>query len=54
MLGKIIKVFIGLVLVALGAWTIYLWWGDLLTLVRGGLGLGLILAGLITFALIAD
>lgn len=54
MISKIIKVLIGLILVALGAWTIYLWWGDLLTLIRGGLGLVLILAGLITFALVAD
>jgi hypothetical protein len=54
MVGKIIKVIIGLVLVVLGAWTIYLWWADLLTLIRGGIGLCLILAGLIAFALVAD
>lgn len=54
MIGKAIKVIIGLALVSLGAWTIYLWWGDLLTLVKGGIGLCLILAGLIAFALVAD
>jgi hypothetical protein len=54
MISKIIKVLIGLFLIALGAWTIYLWWADLLALVRGGLGLALILAGLIAFALVAD
>ncbi len=54
MVSKIIKVILGLVFIALGAWTIALWWGDLLTLVRGGLGLVLILAGLIAFALVAD
>jgi hypothetical protein len=54
MVGKIVKVLIGLILVALGAWTIYLWWGDLLTLIRGGIGLVLILSGLIAFALVAD
>lgn len=54
MVGKIIKVLIGLALLALGAWTIFLWWGDLLTLIRGGIGLFLILAGLIAFALVAD
>lgn len=54
MIGKIIKVVIGLALVALGAWTIYLWRTDLLTLVKGGIGLVLILAGLIAFALVAD
>lgn len=54
MVGKVIKVLIGLILIALGAWTIYLWWGDLLALVRGGIGLFLILCGLIAFALVAD
>ena len=54
MLGKLLKVLIGLALVGLGAYTIYLWWPDLLVLIRGGIGLVLILAGLIAFALIAD
>jgi uncharacterized membrane protein len=54
MVAKIIKVLVGLVLIVLGAWSVYLFWGDLLTLVRGGLGLVLILAGLIAFALVAD
>ncbi|NQT29921.1 MAG: hypothetical protein HQ596_05050 [Candidatus Saganbacteria bacterium] len=54
MISKVIKIIIGLALIGLGAWTIYLWWGDLLTLIRGGIGLVLILAGLITFALVAD
>lgn len=54
MVGKIIKVLVGLVLVALGAWTIYLWRADLLTLIKGSIGLILILMGLIAFALVAD
>ena len=54
MLGKLIKVLIGVALVGLGGWTIFIWWADLLTLVRGGIGLALILAGLIAFALVAD
>lgn len=54
MLGKLLKVVIGIILVGLGAYAIYLWWGDLLVLIRGGIGLVLILAGLITFALVAD
>ncbi len=54
MTGKLIKIIIGLILIALGAWTIYLWWPDLLALVRGGIGLFLILCGLIAFALISD
>lgn len=54
MVGKIVKALIGLALIVLGAWVVYLWWGDLLVLVRGGIGLMLILAGLIALALIAD
>ena len=54
MLSKLIKVLIGLALVGLGAWTVLLWWNDLLVLVRGGVGLVLILSGLIAFALVAD
>ena len=54
MVGKIIKVIIGLVLIGLGGWTIYMWLPELLILVRGGIGLVLIFAGLITFALVAD
>ena len=53
-MGKVLKALIGLVLIALGVWTIALWWADLLTLIRGGVGLVLILAGLVAFALIAD
>ncbi|MFC1568078.1 hypothetical protein ACFL37_00080 [Candidatus Margulisiibacteriota bacterium] len=54
MLGKIIKVLIGLALITLGGYTIYLWLPDLLALVRGGIGLALIMAGLIALALVAD
>ena len=54
MVGKLLKVLIGLALVALGVWTIVIWWNDLLVLVRGGIGLALIMLGLIAFALVAD
>jgi hypothetical protein len=54
MVSKVIKLILGLVFIALGVWTIALWWSDLLALVRGGLGLVLILMGLIAFALVAD
>lgn len=54
MVAKIIKALIGVALVILGAWLVYLWRADLLTLIRGGLGLFLVLCGLIAFALIAD
>ncbi|MFA5034671.1 MAG: hypothetical protein WC500_02705 [Candidatus Margulisiibacteriota bacterium] len=54
MVAKIIKALIGVALVILGAWLVYLWRADLLTLIRGGLGLFLVLCGMIAFALIAD
>jgi hypothetical protein len=54
MAGKLIKGLIGLILVGLGVWAIYLWRADLLVLIRGGIGLVLIMAGLIAFALVAD
>ncbi len=52
MLSKIIKILIGIALIALGIWTIVIWWGDVLSLIRGGIGMGLILAGLIAFAVL--
>lgn len=51
-MGKILKIIIGIALILVGAYTIYLWWGDVLTLIRGGIGLAIILAGLIAFALL--
>jgi len=54
MLSKIIKLLIAIAFIALGVWTIYLWWPDLLIIIRGGIGLALIMLGLITFALVAD
>lgn len=52
MLSKAIKVIIGLALVVLGIYLIWLWWGDVLTMIRGGLGLVLIMAGLVFFAIL--
>jgi hypothetical protein len=51
-LNKLIKIVIGILLVALGIFTIVIWWNDFLVLVRGGLGIMLIVAGLISFALL--
>jgi len=51
-MGKILKIIVGVALVLAGAYTIYLWWGDVLMLIRGGIGCALILAGLICFALL--
>ena len=47
----IFKVLLGLVFLALGALAIYKWWGNLLVVVSGCIGLFLILAGIITLAI---
>lgn len=52
MLNKVIKILIGVALIALGVAFIWLWWADVLALIRGGLGMVLILAGLICFAIL--
>jgi len=52
MLNKVIKVTLGLVFVALGIWTMVMWWSDVLALIRGGLGFAFILAGLVCFAVL--
>jgi hypothetical protein len=49
--STILKVLLGLVFLALGALTIITWWKDLLLVVRGCIGLFLILAGIITLAI---
>jgi len=50
--GKLIKLILGAVFVVLGIWTFVIWWGDVLSLVRGSLGFFLILLGLIFFAVL--
>ena len=47
----IFKVLLGLAFLALGALAIYKWWGNLLVVVSGCIGLFLILAGIITLAI---
>ncbi|MCX5701909.1 MAG: hypothetical protein NTW64_02870 [Candidatus Omnitrophica bacterium] len=49
--STILKVLLGLVFLALGALAIITWWSDLLLVVRGCIGLFLILAGIITLAI---
>ena len=51
-MGKIIKLIVGIALILVGAYSIILWWPDVLTLIRGGSGILLILFGLIFFALL--
>lgn len=47
----ILKVILGLVFVVFGVWAVVVWRGDLLALIRGGVGLFAILAGIITIAI---
>ncbi len=49
--STMLKVVLGLVLLALGAMAILRWWGFLLLIIKGCIGLFLILAGVITLAI---
>lgn len=50
-MSAIFKVILGLVFLALGVLAILRWWGLLLMIVKGCIGLFLILAGIITLAI---
>ncbi|MBN2831013.1 MAG: hypothetical protein JXL82_01855 [Candidatus Omnitrophica bacterium] len=50
-LATILKVVLGLVFLVLGAMAILTWWGSLLVIIKGSIGLFLILAGVITLAI---
>ena len=50
-ISTIFKVILGLVFLVLGIWAIISWWKDLLLVIRGCIGLFLILAAVITFAI---
>ncbi len=45
------KVILGLAFLVLGVLVIFKWWGNLLIVVKGCIGLFLILAGIITLAI---
>lgn len=47
----IFKVMLGILFLALGVFTLWKFWGDLLAIIRGSIGLFLILAGIITLAI---
>lgn len=51
---KALKIILGIILVALGVAGICFWWIDVLTVVRGCLGVFLILTGLICFLVAAE
>ncbi|MCM8795299.1 MAG: hypothetical protein NC928_01195 [Candidatus Omnitrophica bacterium] len=50
-LSTVFKVILGLVFLGLGVWAIIAWWRDLLLVVKGCIGLFLLLAGVITLAI---
>jgi hypothetical protein len=49
--GMIFKVILGLAFLALGVLALLRWWQELLLIVKGGIGLFLLLAGVITLAI---
>lgn len=51
---KAVKILLGVVLILLGLAAIYYWRWDLLVLIKGSIGLVLILAGVIAFAVAGD
>lgn len=53
-MGKVLKIILGAALVILGLGLVYLFRFDVLTLIQGSLGLFLILAGLICFAIASE
>ncbi len=50
-MSTVFKVILGIVLLALGCLAIFRWWSSLLVIVKGSIGLFLILAGIITLAI---
>ena len=50
-ISTIFKVILGLVFFVLGVVAIIAWWADLLLVIRGCIGLFLVLAAIITFAI---
>ena len=50
-ISTILKVILGLVLLVLGLWATIAWWRNLMLVIRGCIGLFLVLAAVITFAI---
>jgi uncharacterized membrane protein YkgB len=46
-----LKIILGIVLVVLGLWAIIYWRQDVLTLIKGGIGIVIVLSGIICFAI---
>jgi hypothetical protein len=50
-MATLFKVILGIVFLVLGVLAIMKWWGELLMIIKGCIGLFLILAGVITLAI---
>ena len=53
-LMKFLKILLGIVFIGLGVWAIIAWWGDVLTLIKGGIGVLAILAGIVAIAIAGE
>jgi hypothetical protein len=51
MMSTLLKVALGIAFLVLGSLAVMRWWGQLLDIIKGSLGLFLILAGIITLAI---
>lgn len=49
--SMVLKVILGLIFLVLGGWAVLKWWKALLLIVKGCIGLFLILAGIVTLAI---
>lgn len=49
--GALMKYVLAVVMVGLGLLAVFGWWKDLMTLFKGAIGIILVLAGVITFAI---
>ena len=47
----VLKIILGVILVILGIWAVIGWWSSLVTVFKGCIGLFLLMAGAITFAI---
>ena len=50
-LKTLLKIILGIILILLGLWAVIGWWADLLAVIRGCIGLFLIMAGAIAIAI---
>ena len=49
-----IKIVVGIILITIGIWAVIGWWKPLWTVFKGGIGILLILAGVVTIVIARD